>query len=244
MNNNTQLGLTTELLCQLDFSQRNILLSQPITNDSRYDFIADIDGELIKIQCKTAKPKNNDIITISSASKNWNSGEIHNYIGQIDYFYTNYNNQGYLLPIDLFSEKNREKSIRLGSVEQYNSNNDTATYGEKYKIDNVLKRDFAKFDYNIIKIEDGECHNRMGRKLTNYFCKNCGDKISSRNGFCVKCSSIKRRTVERPNREELKNMIETTPFTTIAKKYGVTDNAVRKWCDSMNLPRKKSIINS
>ena len=26
------------------------------------------------------------------------------------------------------------------------------------------------------------------------------------------------------------------PFTQIGKEYGVTDNAVRKWCKSYNLP--------
>ena len=33
-------------------------------------------------------------------------------------------------------------------------------------------------------------------------------------------------------------MIRNTPFTQIAKKYNVTDNAIRKWCDSYNLPRR------
>lgn len=32
------------------------------------------------------------------------------------------------------------------------------------------------------------------------------------------------------------------PFTTIGKKYNVSDNAVRKWCDKYNLPRKASEI--
>lgn len=33
------------------------------------------------------------------------------------------------------------------------------------------------------------------------------------------------------------------PFTKIGEKYGVTDNAVRKWCDSLKLPRTKREIN-
>ena len=56
--------------------------------------------------------------------------------------------------------------------------------------------------------------------------------------------SINQRMVERPSREELKQLIRTTPFTTIAKQYGVTDNAIRKWCDFENLPRTKKEINS
>ena len=46
------------------------------------------------------------------------------------------------------------------------------------------------------------------------------------------------------SREELKKLIRTTPFTTIGKQYGVTDNAVRKWCDKYNLPRKVKEIKS
>ena len=32
------------------------------------------------------------------------------------------------------------------------------------------------------------------------------------------------------------------PFTEIGDKYNVSDNAVRKWCDKMNLPRTKKDI--
>ena len=42
--------------------------------------------------------------------------------------------------------------------------------------------------------------------------------------------------------EELKNLIRTLPFTQIAAQYGVTDNAIRKWCDAEGLPRKVSEI--
>ena len=44
------------------------------------------------------------------------------------------------------------------------------------------------------------------------------------------------------SREELKSLIRTTPFTQIGKKYHVTDNAIKKWCDKYNLPRKRCDI--
>ena len=37
-------------------------------------------------------------------------------------------------------------------------------------------------------------------------------------------------------------MIRTLTFTEIGRTYGVSDNAVKKWCDVYNLPRKKSDI--
>ena len=45
-------------------------------------------------------------------------------------------------------------------------------------------------------------------------------------------------------RDELKVLIRTTSFTAIGKKYGVSDNAVRKWCKTCNLPYRKKDINS
>jgi hypothetical protein len=44
------------------------------------------------------------------------------------------------------------------------------------------------------------------------------------------------------SREELKQLIRTTPFTQIGKQFNVSDNAIRKWCDKYDLPRKSSEI--
>ena len=75
-------------------------------------------------------------------------------------------------------------------------------------------------------------------------CSNCGIKISrfSKTGLCPSCAQLKRRIIERPNREELKKLIRELPFTKIAEKYNCSDNTIRKWCDKENLPRKKSEI--
>ena len=43
-------------------------------------------------------------------------------------------------------------------------------------------------------------------------------------------------------REELKNLIRTESFVKIGEKFAVTDNAIRKWCDKFNLPKKKMIL--
>lgn len=73
-------------------------------------------------------------------------------------------------------------------------------------------------------------------------CLICGKKILPTSKYCLTCSGFIQRKVERPNREELKNLIKSVPFTQIGKQYGVSDNAVRKWCQSEGLPSKSSII--
>lgn len=71
-----------------------------------------------------------------------------------------------------------------------------------------------------------------------YYCIDCGKQISKNAIRCIECSHKLQQKVDRPSREELKNLIRNKTFTQIAKQYQVSDNAIRKWCDNYNLPRK------
>lgn len=75
-------------------------------------------------------------------------------------------------------------------------------------------------------------------------CIDCGRPVSYNAMRCNSCASVKRNeeVSQRPSREILKEQIRTLPFVKIGTLYGVTDNAVRKWCDFYELPRKKSEI--
>jgi len=76
------------------------------------------------------------------------------------------------------------------------------------------------------------------------FCIDCKKEISRGAIRCSECDRKLHRVTERPNREELKEMIRTTSFLQIGKKYNVSDNTIRKWCISENLPSKKKEISS
>lgn len=73
-------------------------------------------------------------------------------------------------------------------------------------------------------------------------CPLCGQKKDRGSEMCLHCAQTIQRTVARPSREELKQLIRTKSFLSIGKQYGVSDNAIRKWCDYEGLPRKKSDI--
>lgn len=84
----------------------------------------------------------------------------------------------------------------------------------------------------------------IARKKFN-ICLDCGTIIYTDSVRCRECEA-KHRTVpleQMPvTREQLKQLIRTTPFTQIGKQFGVSDNTIRKWCDKFNLPRKSSVI--
>lgn len=77
-----------------------------------------------------------------------------------------------------------------------------------------------------------------------YFCIDCGKEIKTNSTRCPECFSISQRTVSRPDRKELKQLIRNNSFVTIGKLYGVSDNAIRKWCKWENLPYKAKEIKS
>lgn len=75
------------------------------------------------------------------------------------------------------------------------------------------------------------------------FCQDCGMELfDSRAKRCITCANLARRVCERPSRELLKSQIRTISFVELGKIYNVSDKAISKWCKSMNLPDKKSII--
>lgn len=107
-----------------------------------------------------------------------------------------------------------------------------------YEVPNNWKNFFDKERANYLLKQNEEIKN--GKK---HYCQRCGKLLNNNTTYCVKCGQIIQRIVERPSHEELKNLIRTTPFTQIGKIYGVTDNTIRKWCKSENLPTKKNDIN-
>lgn len=78
------------------------------------------------------------------------------------------------------------------------------------------------------------------------FCKDCGKLISQNAIRCKSCDTLFRQqnSTLKVDRNELKNLIRTVPFITIGKQFGVSDNAIRKWCKIENLPYTKKEIKS
>lgn len=61
-----------------------------------------------------------------------------------------------------------------------------------------------------------------------YFCS-CGNKKYKTAKMCKVCKGIKQRKIERPDKNILLEEIKELGYTGTGKKYGVSDNSIRKW---------------
>ena len=76
------------------------------------------------------------------------------------------------------------------------------------------------------------------------YCADCGKEIAIGSTWCPQCAPKHNRVYKvdkdkRPSKDELLNLIQTKPFTEIGRMYGVSDNAIRKWCKNLGLPSTK-----
>lgn len=89
------------------------------------------------------------------------------------------------------------------------------------------------------------CHTQtntysMGqRKVRKYHCMDCQKPISKNQIRCKPCGDKLRRKVIRPDKETLQKLIGSVTMVDIGKSYGVSDNAVRKWCNAMEIDYKR-----
>ncbi len=131
-------GKITELNVANAFLSKGIQVSQPLVSDSRYDFIIDINNKLIRLQVKTCKvSENNDYIEFATSSSHTNTvGTInHSYTKEeIDYFATYYNNECYVIRVDLCGSRNQ----RLRITPPKNGNQRGSKMLKDYTIDKFI----------------------------------------------------------------------------------------------------------
>lgn len=90
-----------------------------------------------------------------------------------------------------------------------------------------------------------------------YTCGACGIEFTSRDNntrkYCsLKCSNnhkkyhtsprLDKRKVPRPTSDQLIEDLALDNWTNVGKKYNVSDNAVRKWCRSYDLPTDRKLL--
>lgn len=238
MDYTQMLGNSNELKCITAFIQLGFECSIPYGNGAKYDFIADDGEHLYRIQCKSSSYVNNhgkireDAFSFSTVCQTTNTKETIRYqysSKEIDYFATSFKGKVYVVPVE---ECKTAKTLRLEPPANGQQNYNKA---EDYLITNIFKPT-QKLKESYLKYK-----NRMqvqNKEEKHYYCE-CGKEVSAKGLRCPECAAKLSRKVERPEREELLKLIQTKSFCEIGRMYGVSDNAIRKWCKSEGLPTTK-----
>lgn len=100
-------GLSTELHCLQDMTELGYQCLIPLGDSCKYDVAVDLGNKIVRIQCKhahwsinTAQPQ--VAFEINTHRQSVNTHTISRYLytaNDIDYFYTWFEGQGYLVPI-------------------------------------------------------------------------------------------------------------------------------------------------
>ena len=136
-------GTLTELKCLVDLTELGIRCLKPIDDSSKYDIVADLNGKFIRIQCKTAHwstdtAEKEVAFEINTHCQTTNTKTTNKYkysSDDIDYFYTNFNNQGYLVSI----EEATGLSFRWRYEYPKTGQKQSVHIAKNYKIEEVIK---------------------------------------------------------------------------------------------------------
>lgn len=181
--------------------------------------IIDFDGKLYKIQVKTTQFIKDGAMIFSTGRTNpFKMTNICYTESEVDYFflYCIQNQWCGLIKIKDFTTK--ALSIRINPPQNNNFNN-------------CRMADDYEFSHRIDELKYG-----LSIPLIKYDNQEKNKKIQSKSKEIV--NEIKGRT----DRNRLKDEIRKYPITKVAELYGVTDNAIRKWCRKMGLPDKSTHI--
>lgn len=131
-----QKGNLTELQCLSAFVQEGCGVSIPYGDNSKYDFIADVNGILLKIQVKTSSSKDENSIKFSCRSTHVNCNGVKNerYSSkEVDFFATYWDNQCYLIPVE---ECSVEKTLRFAPPKNGQTKN--ISFAKDYLLSDIL----------------------------------------------------------------------------------------------------------
>jgi len=118
-----------------------------------------------------------------------------------------WNNKKLVLQLDHINGINNDNRIENLRLLCPNCHSQTETYAGKKKKNKVKQKKLIKF------------------------CSKCGVNVDNK-VFCQSCDTEMKKTrrkVERPSKEELIKLINDIGYSATGRKYGVSDNAIRKW---------------
>ena len=132
------IGEITEQQVALEFLKLGILVSKPLVQSSKYDFIADINHNLYKIQVKTGTFKEDSYLEFATSTSHTNTQGTLNLSyskNDVDFFATIYEGQCYLIPYHLCGKR----AQRIRFVPTKNGQTKGILFAKDFHLEDIVK---------------------------------------------------------------------------------------------------------
>lgn len=132
------IGEITEQEVALEFLKLGILVSKPLVQSSKYDFVADINHKLYKIQVKTGSFKEDAYLEFATSTSHTNTqGTVNlSYSEQdVNFFATMHQGQCYLIPYDLCGKR----AQRIRFVPTKSGQTKGILFAKDFRLEDVIK---------------------------------------------------------------------------------------------------------
>jgi hypothetical protein len=100
-------------------------------------------------------------------------------------------------------------------------------------------KDHSRFHATGTMVETSECGVFISPVIVNQ-CSGCGVEFETNllvKKYCSsECYHLSNRKSDRPNKKELEGLLRKYNFTKVGEIFGVSCNAIRKWCRVYGLP--------
>lgn len=215
----------------------------PLNDTQEYDFIIDDGSALKKVQVKcTGNVNKYGVYHCSVKNSGGTDGKIYSYVKDTNIdilFVVCTNGWMFEIPKERLTQKTRI-SLR-DFTSPYSHSGD---YSDCLVHMDIIK---PKSTYTIVQAPP-KLKKKRQVKITST-CIDCGKPVCKDSKRCIDCyhKHILKKQEKNyssevlfgrtPTKEDLTRMLKDgIPFVAIGRKYGISDNAIRKWCRKYNLP--------
>lgn len=219
-----------------ELSKFGIRLAAPLGDNLPFDLIAIVENGLYKLQVKSSSQGNdNESISFSFMSSDFYTGKTKTYSKQEIDVIVGVDLRSY--QIYLFDDFENRKSLTVRLKPSKNGQNKRTNWHDDFVLGS--KRIKEIFNFEPPKF-NGWFSNRLAKSVKyKHVCQRCKKEFTNawkKAKYCgTTCTKLAQRRVLRPEKDMLQTDIKQLSWRAIGRKYGVSDNAVRKWARTYEL---------